>query len=426
MDSIFIYAIKISIPIGVFVLLYWFFLKDEKLFLLNRLFLLLGLVSGFAFPLIQLYFAETTPLIKLSYQLLPVTIVGEMDSDSAHGTYSAIKILSTIYILGTIVFAARFLFRLGQILFLILRHRGEKIDGFQAVYVKGNQSPYTFFNILFLPANSSANKPGVVVLEHERVHAVQLHTLDNLLVEVALVFQWFNPAVWLCKRFIGSVHEYAADKTVLEKGFNKFEYQKLMVETSTGMKVAGMSSHFNATLLKKRIVMMKNYRSNKLSVLKYTLVFPLFVLGLLILSPGSVSKAQTEPTEEVFMVVEKMPEYPGGLVELRNSIAQNLTYPESARKSGLEARLYVQFVVDEVGKVTEIEVVRSSVVDDSNEVVVVGKKEKEEGVSKEVALQDLEKEAVRVISLIEDFTPGEQRGKNVKVQFTIPINFALD
>lgn len=428
MDNALFYAIKTSIPIVFFVFLYWLILKDEKYFHLNRAFLLLGLVAGFTFPLLKFPNVGIASQVTGVAELLPLTISAEQIEVHSGNSYSVFKLLSIIYILGTVVFATRFLFRLMQILFLTLRHSGVKVNGFQTVYVKGNQTPFTFFNFLFLPLNQKGKRPEEVVLEHEWVHFSQMHTIDNLLVELAIVFQWFNPAIWLCKPFMQSVHEYTADRKVLEKGYNKFEYQKLMVETSTGMKVAGISSHFNATLLKKRITMMSNYKSNKLSVLKYVLILPLFVLGLLMFAPGSISVAQSEHSDKVFTEVDKRAEYPGGFNQARVFVAENVRYPQSARQAGIEARVFVQFTVDENGKVKDVVVVHTNLqeADKENEVVVVGYKENTTKVDKEQAIVDLEEEAVRVISLLNDFTPGEKDGEKVKTQFTFPINFALN
>jgi len=432
MDSIFMYAVKISLPIGVFILLYWLFLKDEKSFQLNRAVLLTGLVLGYCFPFIQFTLPEVVAQIKGTYELNPITINADVVSTTST-SFTIVKILSIIYILGTIVFAARFLFRLLQILFLTRRHSGTKINGFQTVYVKGDHTPFTFFNILFLPDNPEYRDPGNVILEHEKVHLNQLHTLDNLVVELAIIVQWFNPAVWLCKSLMNSVHEYAADKVILEKGYNKFEYQKLMVETSTGMKVAGLSSHFNATLLKKRITMMSNYKSNKLSGIKYIVVLSFFAIGLLIVAPGSTITAQAGSDEEVYTEVDKMPEYPGGMMEFRKFVAQNLIYPEDAKKAGIEGKVYVEFVIDVNGEIIDINAVRTDIDgrNDENTVVVVA----EDGSSNSIhvlsaeetlAMGVFEKEAIRVVSMVDKFTPGEKDSKKVKVQFTFPITFALN
>lgn len=110
---------------------------------------------------------------------------------------------------------------------------------------------------------------------------------------------------------------------------------------------------------------------------------------------------EEEEDAPVFFIVEDMPEFPGGDLALRKHIAQNIRYPEIAKENGIQGRVFVQFVVNKKGMVEQIKVVRG--VDPS-----------------------LDKEAIRVIQNLPKWKPGQQRGKPVKVSFTVPINFQLN
>lgn len=110
---------------------------------------------------------------------------------------------------------------------------------------------------------------------------------------------------------------------------------------------------------------------------------------------------EEEEDAPVFFIVEDMPEFPGGDLALRKHIAENIHYPEIAKENGIQGRVFVQFVVNKKGEVEQIKVVRG--VDPS-----------------------LDKEAVRVIQNLPKWKPGQQRGKPVKVSFTVPINFQLN
>ncbi|MCX6258464.1 MAG: TonB family protein [Bacteroidia bacterium] len=114
-----------------------------------------------------------------------------------------------------------------------------------------------------------------------------------------------------------------------------------------------------------------------------------------------VQKEQVvEEAAEVFTIVEEMPMFPGGDDSLRKYIAKSVKYPEVARENGIQGRVYVQFVVNGKGKVEQVKVVRG--VDPT-----------------------LDKEAIRIIESLPGWQPGKQRGKPVKVSFTVPINFKL-
>jgi len=113
---------------------------------------------------------------------------------------------------------------------------------------------------------------------------------------------------------------------------------------------------------------------------------------------------QTEKEEEdeaqVFFIVEEMPEFPGGELALRKFIAQSIKYPVIAQENGIQGKVYVNFVVDRDGTVTNAKIARG--VDPS-----------------------LDKEALRVVNSLPKWKPGKQRGKPVKVSYTVPINFVL-
>lgn len=105
--------------------------------------------------------------------------------------------------------------------------------------------------------------------------------------------------------------------------------------------------------------------------------------------------------EEVFMVVENMPEFPGGTAELMKFLAQNIKYPVEAQKENVQGRVVVQFVVSKTGKITDPTIARS-------------------------VSPELDAEAIRVVKAMPNWKPGTQRGQAVNVKFNIPISFRLD
>ena len=111
---------------------------------------------------------------------------------------------------------------------------------------------------------------------------------------------------------------------------------------------------------------------------------------------------EEEPEEaEIFEVVEKMPEFPnGGMVGLMQFLSKNIKYPPIAQENGTQGRVIVQFVVNKDGSIVDAKVIRS--VDPY-----------------------LDKEALRVINAMPKWNPGEQRGKPVRVKYTVPVTFRL-
>ncbi len=118
-------------------------------------------------------------------------------------------------------------------------------------------------------------------------------------------------------------------------------------------------------------------------------------------APVVQQKPEEDPDEQViFQVVEQMPEYPGGMTECLKFLASNLKYPTISQENGVQGRVIVQFVVNKDGSIVDPVVVRS--VDPY-----------------------LDKEALRVVKSMPKWTPGKQRGKAVRVKYTLPVTFKL-
>jgi TonB family protein len=154
-------------------------------------------------------------------------------------------------------------------------------------------------------------------------------------------------------------------------------------------------------------MMTKNY-SRFIGTVKLMLVIPAIVFLVLILSScaarkksASISTIVQPADDEPFVVVEEMPEFPGGDSALLQFIANNTKYPESSKIKGIAGKVIVRFCVNKTGVVDRVSVLK--------------------GVDSE-----LDKEAVRVVATLPSFKPGRQGGKNVSVWYMVPINFALN
>ena len=112
--------------------------------------------------------------------------------------------------------------------------------------------------------------------------------------------------------------------------------------------------------------------------------------------------APVEDPEEnrIHVVVERMPEFPGGEAAMNQFINRTIRYPVIAQENGIQGRVVVQFVVNTDGKIVDVEVVR--------------------GVE-----ESLDKEAIRVVKAMPPWNPGRQGGKNVRVKYTLPIRFRI-
>ena len=115
---------------------------------------------------------------------------------------------------------------------------------------------------------------------------------------------------------------------------------------------------------------------------------------------GTFTPDTPETDNDAFNVVEHMPEFPGGAVEMMKFLNENVKYPEAAEKTGTQGRVIVQFIVEADGSITNVKVVKN-------------------------VSEEIDAEAVRVINAMPKWKPGSQSGKPVRVKYTIPVTFRL-
>ena len=130
-----------------------------------------------------------------------------------------------------------------------------------------------------------------------------------------------------------------------------------------------------------------------------------------------------DPDTAVFMVVEVMPEFPGGMEALMGFMRDNLQYPPLAKEMGVQGRVMVQFVIDKTGKVSQARCIRGVPAPSAKANATEAEKARIEKMG-DAALQ-INREALRVVEAMPDWKPGKQKGQNVNVRYTIPVTFKL-
>lgn len=129
----------------------------------------------------------------------------------------------------------------------------------------------------------------------------------------------------------------------------------------------------------------------------------LFILLLILPFVGySQHDSKKDSTDKrVYTSVDVMPEFPGGEAEMYKYISKNIKYPKDARRKKIQGRVFLNFVVSEVGEITQAKVLRG-------------------------LYKSIDEEALRVINNMPNWKPGTHNGKAVKVNFNIPLNFKLE
>lgn len=441
--------IKSAVYMIAFYLVYSLFLSRDTTYGRNRIFILLSLLSSLILPLITLQTIKPWNIQFFGKFLSEVLITASATTKSTASGSSSFGILQTIYsiyIIAVSVFIFKLLIDLSNLLILILRHKNE---GSRIIRFHGfSTSGFSAMGYIFINTRLSPEDAGEII-RHEQNHLKQNHFIDIVFIEIVKAFQWFNPVVYLFNRSLRAIHEYQADQDCLSSGMPIVNYQSLLLNQVFRSKAFNLTNSFsNPSLIKKRMIMMTKARTSSIAGIKMLLVVPAAGIVFLAISayreipdspvkqitpvlvsqntvseygselmppppppppPKSESsgenKAVTEESasdaEEVpFVVVEQMPMFPGGDVELLKFIGENTMYPEAAKAQNIQGKVIIRFCISSKGNVRQISVLK--------------------GVSPE-----LDAEAIRVVSTLPKFQPGSQSGKDVPVWYMVPITFAL-
>lgn len=423
-----LYLLQVNVGLILFYALYKLVCTRDTFFRSRRFILIVSLVLPFILPFIDVreWLESRDRMIMLTHfdysAVLPEIVVGSEAAETGNRVFVLSEWIGYLYLAGVVVLLVRLAVQAFSLYRLIVRMPEKEINGVRIKCLNDPSGPFSFFGWIFM--NPAAVKEDEIseILTHEMAHVKQHHSVDVLLAEMVSICCWMNPFAWLLKREVRLNLEFLADRKVMEAGFATKSYQYHLLGLAYNHKY-GLSNNFNFSHLKQRIIMMNKKKSNATGHIKYALfVLPAFAL----LVAGNIScsqdASQTEDAkeevvatvspeakeapadstakEEVFMVAEQMPEFPGGMKELLKFLQDNLKYPENAMKNNVQGRVIVQFVVEKDGTLTEFKVARS--VD-----------------------PDLDAEALRVLQTMPKWKPGMQRGKIVRVKFTVPVSFKL-
>ncbi len=480
--------------------------------------------------MLSIVLAVFLPLVKIPYTVLveasSVNVLNDLSVDKwITGTipegisenrtsYDIPQLLMRIYLSISLVLLIRSSIKVWQIWSMIKGKEFIVKDNCKVILLDEKIPAFSFFGYVVISREEFENEALRNIFIHEKVHALQKHWIDLLLVEILSIIFWVNPFVWLFQIAIKQTHELLADDGVIARGFGIGQYQAILINQLMGAEVVGLANNFNHSINKKRMIMMSKEKGPKIRRYKLLLMIPVVAVVLffnmkaikvqaqdieivevqnnetvkisgLILKEnnkpaagvtiivenstiGTISdsegkfeldvvkdaniiisfvgfqvkkmavedfilngnkennyflkikiksqKGEILPAEgndwsskgatknkkidpnEVFVIVEKMPQFPGGQTALKKFIKESKVYPKAAKENGIKGRVFVTTIITKEGKIGKTRVVRG--VDPS-----------------------LDKEAIRVIKSMPDWTPGMQNGIAVNVSYTIPVNF---
>ena len=270
METIATYILRSSVWLTGFGLVYLLFLRNERFFLLNRFYLLSGMIISLFFPLFTWHYTVLLPVTP-EVNVLEPQVTGTTPVESS---FSIQNLLWTAYLAGIAFLSLRMALQL-VVVWKVVRN-SEIIFTHSVKLIRSEKYPVSFSFFSFVFVNPSVNELETrEIIHHEREHVSQRHWVDLLLFEILCLLQWFNPAIWLYGRMIRQNHEYLADEGALQRSLNPAVYRAALLNQMFGEAVIPLAHSFNYSLNKKRFNMMKKTISSPIRKLKLLLVLPL-------------------------------------------------------------------------------------------------------------------------------------------------------
>ena len=279
MEALLTYTWRVAACLAVAWLFFRLLLGRETFCHLNRLVVLALLVLSFLLPLCVITVRRE---VSIPYEVwVHATEVRSAAAPvSAAAPFPWAALLGGLYLAGVLAAACRMAWSLAAVVRVIRRGRRERLaDGVVLVRTPQPVTPFSWGRYVVLAETEPAEEVATILL-HERAHVRLHHTWDLLFADLAGCLQWFNPAVWLLRRELCAIHEYEADRAVLEAGTDARTYQLLLVRRAVGTQLFVAANNFNHSKLQNRIAMMLKKRSSRWAAARALLILPLTAVAL--------------------------------------------------------------------------------------------------------------------------------------------------
>lgn len=450
----FIYSVKVAVCLTLFYLFHKLLMSRDTFHTFNRFAILSMMLLSLVLPLVHLSLDSEAGINRGTVALeglVAQTVVADGGNGVGEGL-TLTQVLLAAYVLGVVLFVGKALLSVGSLLRLIRRARCVEVrNGIRIYTMQGDISPFSWFRYIIMSEKDWQENRREIVL-HEMAHIRRCHSMDVAVCNMMIVFQWYNPAAWLLKRELQTLHEYEADEAVLSAGVDATHYQMLLIRKAVGERLFSMANNLNHNSLKKRITMMKIKRTNPVQKAKIAFVLPLAAMTVAAFASQKVENlsekveqeseafssvsdnpvvravgetahvaavkvqedkaleeatslsmasdtAETKSGKEFPCIPETSPQFPGGHIALVEYLSKNIKFPKSKEKEDVRVRVVTTFTVDKDGSITDAKIVRS------------------QG-------EAFDNEALRVINGMPKWIPGTQNGKAVRVKYTLPITFS--
>jgi len=378
-------SLLLSIP-------YYFFLRKTTLHQWNRIYLILAVVFSILIPSIDIQINSNSALIQLNMEEIVV--------QAKHYSLSKLNYLNGLYFLYAIV-SLLLVYRLAKSIVLLHKIKNSELNSNQIYISDKIESPCSYFNSIFLPNIKYSNEDRNIIIHHEKIHVAQKHSFDLMLIEIAKIFFWWNPILYLTRSALTAQHEYFVDRIMIENHTSIDAYSQLLIQQQNSFSSPSIVNLFNYVNLKNRFKMMTKQKSTSNLKLAYLGLSPLLAIIVLVFSCSKIADNRIDYQGTIFENVDALPSYKGGDKAMLNYLYKNIKYPAQAKESSIEGLVVVEFVVEKDGHTSNHNIIRD-----------IG--------------GGCGEEALRVIKTMANLEPGLHKGKKERVAMKLPVRFKLN
>ncbi len=310
MTAFLIYIAKATVALTLLYSLYGICLRRESFHSLNRAVLVLILVASVTLPFVHVetslptlfgWMADSSARIEIA-EVRGVPMADDATSvsekgDTIQASMPAIgwtEALFTLYIVGVVFFALRYLLAIVRTVRTIRQARPIEVEGMDNGRVLVNHDLGSSCSWLHWILLAPADVDKASIITHERAHIRLLHSYDKIFCEVVVRLLWFVPFGWMLREDLSDIHEYEADRSVLDAGFDIREYCLLLIHRATHPNMMPVVNAFNESKTKQRMARMFQPKSSGRSALKALYLLPLATVAII---------ATAEPKQEAGPIV---------------------------------------------------------------------------------------------------------------------------
>lgn len=239
-----------------------------------------GVVSTSVVPLIQELPPPPAPLLSAQKSLF---------WSQLEALFHSVKPILWVYFLGVLIFGYRWLIQFASLIVLLFNHSHHKDGPYRLIATQKDLAPFSFLNFIVINPRKYSPETYRHILQHEKIHVLQWHSFDMILVELLVVILWFLPFAWLYRKSVRHNLEYLTDATMLKQGTSAESYQWNLLKVAAPSASNILITNYSHSFLKQRITMMNAQQSPLMARWKYAMI--LLFVGTSVLSLNAVIPA---------------------------------------------------------------------------------------------------------------------------------------